>query len=342
MNAFGELGAGSAPSSAARPGCRPERLLRQAGTEFLSWSGTVYSGESPDIVCHEMGHAILDAIKPQLWGAASHEAAAFHESFGDMSAILSALQLQSLRTAILHDTGGHLYQSSRLSRLAEQLGTAIRAQHPDAVNPDCLRNAVNSFTYQDPINLPQMAPAVQLSSEPHSLSRVFTGACFEALAGMLAAKAADCSSPTEQELLAASQDMGDILVAGARQVPVVSNFYAQVAAAMVSGERRQEPRIPAHSQGRLRAAVDPVAASGDVGRGAAPIGCGGGDCPRSSDRPDRRLGYGCPDGRAVWSRPTAAGRVAIASPAILRSLGSRGCQLRGPSQLDHRRARLCR
>jgi len=207
-------------------------------------AGTVFSGESPDIVCHEMGHAILDAIKPQLWGAASHEAAAFHESFGDMSAILSALQLQSLRSAILRDTGGHLYQSSRLSRLAEQLGTAIRAQHPDAVNPDCLRNAVNSFTYQDPINLPQMAPAAQLSSEPHSFSRVFTGAFFEALAGMLAAKAANSASPTEQELLAVSQEMGDILVAGARQAPVVSNFYAQVAAAMVQASASKNPGYP--------------------------------------------------------------------------------------------------
>jgi len=187
-------------------------------------AGTVFSGESPDIVCHEMGHAILDAIKPQLWGAASHEAAAFHVSFGDISAILSALQLQSLRSAILRDTGGHLYQSSRLSRLAEQLGTAIRAQHPDAVNPDCLRNAVNSFTYQDPINLPQMAPAAQLSSEPHSFSRVFTGAFFEALAG--------------------SQEMGDILVAGARQAPVVSNFYAQVAAAMVQASASKNPGYP--------------------------------------------------------------------------------------------------
>src|SRR5215475_16129854 len=173
-------------------------------------TGTVYSGESPDIACHEMGHAILDSIKPQLWGAASHEAAAFHESFGDMSAILSALQLQSLRSAILHDTGGHLYQSSRLSRLAEQLGTAIRAQYPDAVDPDCLRNAVNSFTYHDPITLPQMAPAAQLSSEPHSFSRVFTGAFFESLAGVLTAKAANPTSPTEQELLAVSQEMGDI------------------------------------------------------------------------------------------------------------------------------------
>ena len=29
-------------------------------------TGTVYSGESPDVVCHEMGHAVLDSFKPQL------------------------------------------------------------------------------------------------------------------------------------------------------------------------------------------------------------------------------------------------------------------------------------
>jgi len=207
-------------------------------------SRIAYSGESPDVVCHEMGHAILDAIKPQLWGAASHEAAAFHESFGDMSAILAALQLQSLRTAILQDTGGNLYRNSRLSRLAEQLGSAIRAQQPDAVDSDCLRNAVNSFTYEDPIELPQMAPASQLSSEPHSFSRVFTGAFFESLAGMLHTKAADAGSPSEQELLDVSQEMGDILVAGIQQAPVVSDFYAQVAAGMVQASRDKNSAYP--------------------------------------------------------------------------------------------------
>src|SRR5690349_1148122 len=50
---------------------------------------TVFSAESPDVVCHELGHAVLDAVKPQLWDAASLESAAFHESFGDISAILS-------------------------------------------------------------------------------------------------------------------------------------------------------------------------------------------------------------------------------------------------------------
>ncbi len=198
-----------------------------------SGSGLVYSGESPDVVCHEMGHAILDTVKPGLWDAAAQEIPAFHESFGDMSAILSALQVQSLRITVLQETSGHLYRSSRLSRLAEQLATAIRAQAPDAVEPDCLRNAVNSFTYHDPLTLPSSAPATQLSSEPHSFSRVFTGAFFEGLAGMLTATAQNAKAPTEQELQAVSRDMSNILLAAIRQAPIVSNFYSQVAMAMV-------------------------------------------------------------------------------------------------------------
>jgi len=212
-------------------------------------SGTVYSGESPDIVCHEMGHAILDSFKPQLWGAASHEVAAFHESFGDMSSILSALELPSLRTAILSDTGGHLYRNSRLSRLAEQLGAAIRAQQPDAVDPDCLRNAVNSFTYQDPVNLPPMAPARQLSSEPHSFSRVFTGAFFECLGSMLTATAQDPSAPTPQELLAVANDLAGLLVGAVKQAPVVPNWYAQVAAGMVQAAGSVNAKYPAVIKG---------------------------------------------------------------------------------------------
>ena len=133
----------------------------------------VYSGESPDVVCHELGHAVLDAIKPQLWDVASMEAAAFHESFGDMSAILSALQLDDLRQMVLGETGGMLYRASNLSRLAEQLGWAIRQSNPSGVEPDCLRNAVNSFFYADPDTLPTLAPATMLSSEPHSFSRLY-------------------------------------------------------------------------------------------------------------------------------------------------------------------------
>jgi hypothetical protein len=207
--------------------------------------GTVYSGASPDIVCHEMGHAILDSIKPELWDAATQEGGAFHEAFGDMSAILSAIQIPSLREAILHDTNGHLYRNSRLSRLAEQLAIAIRAQAPDAVEPDCLRNAVNSFIYADPTTLPMSGPASQLSSEVHSFSRVFTGAFFESLAGFLSATAADPQNPTSDELLAVSQQMRDILVQAIVKAPVVSNFYAQVASAMVQNSGAVNAAYPA-------------------------------------------------------------------------------------------------
>jgi hypothetical protein len=190
---------------------------------------TVFSGESPDVVCHELGHALLDSFKPQLFDAASIEVAAFHESFGDMSAVLSALQLPSVREGVLAETGGVLRRSSRLSRVAEQLGS-VRQSVPSAVEPDCLRNAVNTFFYRDPDTLPTTAPATSLSSESHSFSRVFTGAFFEGLAGMLATT----ETRDEAALLQVSQDMGAILVQSVRAASVVPTFFSQVAASMLA------------------------------------------------------------------------------------------------------------
>ena len=195
---------------------------------------TVFSGESPDIVCHELGHALLDAIRPELWDAGSAEIAAFHESFGDMSAILSTLQIQSVRFAILQETQSHLFRSSRLSRLAEQLGRAIRLIRADLADPDCLRNAVNSFFYREPESLPPNAPASQLSSEPHSFSRVFTAGFFGTLSNMLALSG---GQPTEQQLQAVSVDAAKLLVAAILAAPVVPNYYSQVAAHMLEADQ---------------------------------------------------------------------------------------------------------
>ncbi len=191
---------------------------------------TYFSGESPDVVCHEMGHAVLDAIRPQLFNANTIEAAAFHESFGDMTAILSALQVVSFRQQVISETAGVLNRASRLSRLAEQLGAAIRVQHPDSVEPDCLRNAANSFFYRDPQTLPPRAPASQLSSEPHSFSRVFTAGFLDALAGIFKLQA---TTLTANNLLKASQDAGRLLIAGILAAPVVPDYFSQVAAHMV-------------------------------------------------------------------------------------------------------------
>jgi hypothetical protein len=194
---------------------------------------TFFSADSPDVVCHEMGHAILDALKPQLFDAASTQVAAFHESFGDMSAMLCALQLPSERQKVLTETQGHLNVTSRLSRLAEQLGWAIRQLAPTAADPDSLRNAANRFFFRPPAQLPPQAPASQLSSEVHSFSRVFTGAFLDALAGMLQV----LGSATDGNLLTASRAMGQLLVDGVHTSSVTSAYYSQVAAAMIQADK---------------------------------------------------------------------------------------------------------
>ena len=199
----------------------------QVGTE------TIYSGESPDIICHELGHAVLDAIRPQLWDAASDEAAAFHESFGDITAILSGLQVPTFRAAVLTETGGHLYRNSRLSRIGEQLGRALNQRRPDKASPDALRNASNSFFYSDPIMLPPTGPDSQLTSQPHSFSRVFTGGFFDMLSGILAVLS---SVPTEDDLLQASQDAGRLIVDAVGLAPVVPDYFSQVAAHVIKAD----------------------------------------------------------------------------------------------------------
>jgi hypothetical protein len=211
---------------------------RQFGLRFFQ--ATVkgrdfFSGESPDIACHELGHAILDAIRPELFDAASTETAAFHESFGDMSAILSALQVDSLCEEVLRETGGRLNVNSRLSRLAEQLGWAIRQLSPTAVDPDCLRNAANRFFYRNPDDIPPSGPASQLSSEAHSFSRVFTGAFLDILARMLDI----VGPPTVNNLRTASAQLGQLLIDGIRLANIVPTYYSQVAASMIQADRER-------------------------------------------------------------------------------------------------------
>ncbi|MGH9280679.1 MAG: hypothetical protein ACRD12_21625, partial [Acidimicrobiales bacterium] len=195
---------------------------------------TVYSGESPDVVAHECGHAILDLLRPQLFDAMSAEVAAVHESFGDCSAILTALQLPTVRAAVLAETGGTLYANSRLSRVAEQLGWAISQRLPCATDPGCLRNAVSCFFYDTPDRLPIRGSAAILSSEPHSYSRVFTSAFLATLSGMAAVLS---SEPDPDALHQASVDAGKLLVTAVQAAPIVPAYMSQVGAHVLTADQ---------------------------------------------------------------------------------------------------------
>jgi hypothetical protein len=226
-----------------------------------------YSGESPDVACHEFGHAVLDAVQPQLWNVHTAEPPALHEAFGDISAMLSCLQLQSFRETVLASTGGRIDSSSRLSRLAEQLGWAIRQSYPQAVEPDCLRNASNYFFYRDPLTLPPSAPAGSLSSEPHSFSRVFSGAFLSALAGMFLT-----TDGGESALQQVAQDSGRLLIEAARGTPVCVPYFSQFAAHMVAVDQEifQGRYQEALRQGFVRHGVLSLSAANEAPADAPP------------------------------------------------------------------------
>jgi hypothetical protein len=113
------------------------------------------------------------------------------------------------------------------------------------VDPDCLRNAWNNFKYTDPNTLPPYAPAKQLCAEVHSFSRVFTGAMYEILSGMLAIIS---SSPKEDDLLKLADDYATLFIDATKLAPVKPNFYAQVAARMIDADL-------ARFQGKYRQAL---------------------------------------------------------------------------------------
>jgi hypothetical protein len=82
-----------------------------------------------------------------------------------------------------------------------------------------------------PQTLPPSAPAQQLSSEPHSFSRVFTAAFLDLLAGIVKFQRG-ASAP--DKLVPAAQDAARMLVGSIREAPVVPDYYSQIAAHMIT------------------------------------------------------------------------------------------------------------
>lgn len=141
---------------------------------FVSGGKTIYTSLSADIVLHELGHGLLDAIRPDLFSAASTEVWAFHEAFGDINSIICSLHFDPIVDKLLADTEGNLKRSNIVSKVAEEFGVSMGSL--------CgLREAYNDFKYVNPALLPRNTTDGSLSSEVHSFSRVMTGIFYEVL-----------------------------------------------------------------------------------------------------------------------------------------------------------------
>src|SRR5581483_8283957 len=201
---------------------------------------TLYSCESSDVAAHECGHAILDAHHPDYWNSLHPETGAFHEAYGDVTALLTTLQFPTVRERMLKETDGDLRQSSNVTRLAEQLGNELFIKYGKEVsNATSLRDLVNTFRYIETYKLPAKAPVWRLSSESHSFSRIFSGAFYQILVGIYEQKRAEKANIVLDDALTQARDeVGQLLAKALVLAPPGDAVYRVIATALLKAEQQ--------------------------------------------------------------------------------------------------------
>jgi hypothetical protein len=206
-------------------GIQANAYYDREGLKFFSFNSKgklIDTCMSSDIVSHELGHAILDAIKPEMFSSASMESSGFHESFGDVVSIFSALKHPQVVDILWSQTNGDLKKPNIVEKVAEQFGLALGMG-------EGLRTAINSFNYVKPELLPNNAQNDQLSSECHSYSRVMTGAVYDVICDLTVAM-----GNNKEGLDKATDFVIDTYLDACRVCPNTSNFYTAFANIWVS------------------------------------------------------------------------------------------------------------
>lgn len=183
----------------------------------------IFTCLSADIISHELGHALLDAIRPEFFNMASLEIWAFHESFGDINAICCTLSHDEIIDILINQTGGDLMKPNLVEGVAEQFGLGLGLQ-------GALRKAINTFKYTKPELLPKNAPHDQLSGEPHSFSRVFTAAFYEILCEAVKV----LGGASRQNVKQAVDIVFGTFLEACRSCPAAANIYSVVATNWIS------------------------------------------------------------------------------------------------------------
>jgi hypothetical protein len=241
---------------------------------------TFFSGASTDVVAHELGHGLLDSARPDFFDVNYLEVGAFHEAFGDVMAMLTALSDLETRQKLLA-AAPDLRKRNFVEGTAEELSRAIGLVAPghNASEP---RHGFNNFAYQLPTTLPGNGGPGALINEVHSFGQIFTGCFWDLLANLFAAQA----QHDEAALLAAARLAGKIAIAGAKAAVVTPRFMQSVGRAMTladqslnAGANREHIRA-AFARHNILLGTNAVMAPSSVLDGEAPTRGALGDATR--------------------------------------------------------------
>ena len=201
--------------------------------EFPIDGNRVFSGASTDVVAHEVGHAILDALRPDLWSVQMFEVPAFHEGFGDCIAIMTALADQATRVNLLA-ANPTLAAANFVEATAEQLSFAVaRAISPNH-NASKPRRAVSAFQWALPQTLPADGRPEVLINEIHSFGQLTSGCYYELIREIFLA-----NQGGEQGLLQACQTATKLLAQAAIAAPIRPRFLETIGRTMILVDRSQ-------------------------------------------------------------------------------------------------------
>lgn len=131
----------------------------------------VYTCLSHDIVTHELGHAVLDGLKPYYNEVSSPATAGFHEYFGDAVAMTMALATREIVVEVAGRGTGDLSERNLIANIAAQFGQALSPEHYGSLADAYLRSGLNDVT------MDQLAGVY----EEHRYSEVLTGAYYDLL-----------------------------------------------------------------------------------------------------------------------------------------------------------------
>lgn len=139
-------------------------------------NGAVFACLSPDIVSHEVTHALLDSIHPRFIENTNPDVPAFHEAFADIVALLQRFTINELVINQFSKSDGSLDKFTFLGELATQFGNAM------AHGRGALRSAIGGTDKDGIWKRSKPDPTLyQTRTEAHELGSVLVSTFFDAL-----------------------------------------------------------------------------------------------------------------------------------------------------------------
>jgi hypothetical protein len=221
--------------------------------QLFSFVGTtgarVHTALSRDVVAHECGHALLDAVVPSLYDSSTPQSVAIHEAVADLVAVLMALDSRPLREAVLARSSNSLSGENAFNAIAEEFGMARPGA--DGMARRALRELKNDVTLE-----------TLAGSRPHVLSTLLSAIFYDTLSSIFAARFEEESRPdgtgaTATPAAAANKALGTaqmifrrLLLRGIDYLPPGELSFADVGRATLAADRAARP--DADASGALR------------------------------------------------------------------------------------------